>query len=134
MTTISCTTDPPSTYRHKVVIRAHELHADAAVADGGEDGAPDAHDYFDASLATCRALTAMWFAKRNNIPLERVESQVERDASEERKGRYRLIVRISFHGDLTDEQRARLHAVAEKCPISKLMTKTEVVIEAAPVG
>jgi len=131
MTTVSATTEPPSTYRHKVVVRAHELFADAAVSDGGEDGAPDAHDYFDASLATCRALTAMWFAKRNGIPLERVESHVERDASEERKGRYRLVVRIAFFGELTDEQRARLSTVAEKCPISKLMTKTEVVIEAA---
>ena len=48
--------------------------------EGGEDSAPSAHDYFDASLAACKALTAVWFARRNGIPLERVESHVERDA------------------------------------------------------
>lgn len=133
MNSVDCTTEQPSGYRHRIVVRAHELHTDVGVADGGTDSAPDAHDYFDASLAACKALTAMWFAKRNNIPLERVESHVERDSSEERKGRYRLLVRLEFHGPLTDEQRKRLYAVAEKCPVSKLMTTTEVVIETAPL-
>src|SRR5262245_20040871 len=89
MKSIHCTTEQPNGYRHRIDIRAHELHADLTVEEGGQDSAPGAHDYFDASLAACRALTAMWFAKRNGIPLERVESHVERDSSEERKGRYK---------------------------------------------
>ncbi len=115
-------------------MRAHELHADLGVAEGGEDAAPDPHDYFDASLAACKALTAMWFAKRNGIPLERVEADVVRDDSQERSGHYKLAVRLAFHGPLTEEQRNRLYVAAGRCPISKLMTTSEVVIETAPLA
>src|SRR5207253_2304853 len=114
-------------------VRAHTLHADVLSADGGADSAPGPHDYFDAALASCKTLTATWYAKKNGIPLERVESHVERDASREREGTYVLKVRLAFHGPLTDEQRAKLYAVAGKCPLHKLMTTTDVVIETAPL-
>jgi putative redox protein len=133
MNAITCATEKPGSYRHRIEVRAHEFHADEGVSEGGEDSAPGAHDYFDASLAACKALTAMWFAKRNGIPLERVETHVERDASEERKGHYKLSVRVAFHGPLTEEQRTRLYAVVGKCPIHKLMTATEIAIETAPL-
>ena len=38
-----------------------------------------------------------------------------------------------FHGALTDEQRTRLYAAAARCPVSKLMTTSEVVVETAPL-
>jgi putative redox protein len=71
----------------------------------------------------------MWYAKRRGIPLERVEAHVERDDSEERRGKYRLRVRVTFHGPLTDEQRAALDRAVGACPIHKLMTTSEVEIE-----
>ena len=126
---VHCTTEQEGGFRHRIEIRAHELHADLAVAEGGEDSAPGAHDYFDASLAACKTLTAMWFAKKHGIPLARIEAHVERDDAEERKGRYRLLVRLALHGDLTDEQRQRIVAAVAKCPVSKLMTTSEVVID-----
>jgi putative redox protein len=130
---VHCTTERPNGYRHRIQIGAHELHTDLATAEGGEDSAPGAHDYFDASLAACKALTAMWFAKRNGIALEGVDVDVTRDASEERSGRYKLLVRLAFHGALDAEQRARLYAAVGRCPVSKLMTTTEVVVETAPL-
>jgi putative redox protein len=130
---VHCTTERPNGYRHRIEIGAHELHTDLAVADGGEDSAPGAHDYFDASLAACKALTAMWYAKKNGIPLEGVDVDVTRDASEERSARYKLSVRLAFHGTLDGEQRARLYAAVGRCPVSKLMTTTEVVVETAPL-
>ena len=133
MNVVHCTTERTSDYRHRLEVRAHEFHADVSVADGGADSAPGAHDYFDASLAACKALTAMWFAKRKGIPLEKVESHVERHDSEERAGRYKLLVRLAFHGPLTDDHRAQLYAAAARCPISKLMTTSEVIIETAPL-
>lgn len=133
MKTIHCTTEAPSTYRHRAEVRTHVLHADLAVADGGEDTAPGAHDYFDASLAFCKAHTAMWYAKKNGFPLERIDVDVTRDDSNERKGEYKLLVRLAFHGPLTEDQRTRLYAAAGKCPVSKLMTTSEVIVETAPL-
>jgi putative redox protein len=126
---IDSETDLPGQFPITVRTRTHVFHADVGPEDGGSDSAPGAHDYFDASLAACKSLTAMWYAKRKGIPLERVETHVERDDSDERKGIYRLRVRIVLHGQLTDDQRASLHAAIAKCPVSKLMTTTDVVIE-----
>ena len=46
----------------------------------------------------------------------------ERDASDERKGVYRLAATLHLTGELSDAQRQELLAVAGKCPIHKLMT------------
>jgi putative redox protein len=133
MNTVHCVTEGANSYRHRVDVRRHELHADVSVAGGGEDSAPSAHDYFDVSLAVCKAHTAIWFAKKNGMALERVESHVERDDTEERSGRYKLSVRLVFHGALTDDDKKRLYAAVARCPVSKLMTSSEVVIETAPL-
>lgn len=116
-------------YPQVLRVRSHTFRSDVSAESGSTDSAPDAHDYFDGALAACKALTATWYAKRHGIPLERVESHVERDDSEERRGKYRLRVRVSFHGPMTDEQRGALHRAVGACPIHKLMTRTEVEIE-----
>jgi putative redox protein len=119
----------PNEYPQVVKTRSHVFYADVSAASGSTDSAPGPHDYFDASLAACKALTALMFAKANGIPLERVESHVERDDSEEKKGVYRLRSRVVFHGPMTGEQQATLHRVVGKCPIHRLMTTTDVQIE-----
>lgn len=126
-----CKTETPNGWPHVVTVRKHTFRAD--VIDGSTDSAPGPHDYFDAALASCKALTAMWFAKKHGIPLESVESHVERDDSQERAGKYVLRVRVELVGSqLTDEHRTRLAAAIAKCPIHKLMTTTEVIIETLP--
>lgn len=130
---IDCETETPNGLGQILHVRAHTLHADLLPAGGGTDSAPDPHDYFDAALAACKALTATWYARKNGIALERVESHVERDDSQERAGKYVLKVRLAFHGPLSDDDKARLYAVVSRCPIHKLMTTSEVVIETAPL-
>ena len=123
-----CKTETPNGWPQVVTVRKHTFRADV-IADS-TDSAPGPHDYFDAALASCKALTATWFAKKHGIPLESVESHVERDDANERAGKYVLRVRISFHGaDLTEEHKTRLAAAVAKCPIHRLMTTSEVVIE-----
>lgn len=126
---IDVTTSVPGTYRHVIKIDAHTLQADMPKSEGGDDTGPGAHDFFDASLATCKALTATWYAKRNNIPLERVEVHLDRDDSQERQGTYVLKVGIAFFGALDDAQKQKLFDVVAKCPVHKLMTTTKVQVE-----
>jgi len=130
---IDCETETPNAFPQRLRVRAHSLRADVGESSGGTDSAPGPHDYFDAALAACKALTATWYARRHDMPLERVESHVERDDSQERQGRYALKVRLAFHGPLSDEQRARLYAAAGACPVHKLMTTAEIVVETAPL-
>lgn len=96
---------------------------------GGEGSAPTPHDYFDAALGTCKALTLKLYAQRKEIPLTGVTVEVKHDASEELKGKYALHVKLTLKGVLTDAQREELHNVADKCPVHKLMTTAEVTIE-----
>lgn len=114
-------TDHPM--RHTVLVRGHELLVDGTVEEGGEDAGPSAHDLYDAALGTCKALTLVWYARRKGIALEDVEVIVERDASAERQGIYKLDTALRLGGALTDAQREELLAVAAKCPVHKLMTK-----------
>ena len=131
---IDCETERPGEFPQVLRVRGlHALHADVGAGSGSTDSAPGPHDYFDAALAACKTLTATWYAKRNAIPLERVEAHIERDDTEERHGVYVLRVRVAFHGPLTDEQRAKLYDVVARCPIHKLMTTVDVRIETAPL-
>jgi putative redox protein len=130
---IDSETETPNAFPQVLHVRKHTFRADVNETSGSLDSAPGPHDYFDASLAACKALTVTWFAKKNQIPLERVEAHVERDDKDERTGKYVLRVRLAFHGNLTPEQRERLYAVAGKCPIHRLMTTTDVLIETAPL-
>ncbi|UCU97492.1 OsmC family protein [Acidovorax radicis] len=102
-------------------IRSHELTVDGSVAEGGADGGPDPHDLYDAALGACKALTVLWYARRKGLPVQDVHTVIERDASAERSGTYRLAARLQISGDLTDAQMTELEAVAHKCPVHKLM-------------
>ena len=122
-------------FRHSVNINNHELFTDLPKSLGGDDSAPSPHDYFDAALGACKALTLKMYAKKKDIPLTGVGVDVKRDNSEEQKGKYVLHVTLTLKGVLTDAQREELLRVADRCPIHKLMTTTDVSIEThAPQG
>lgn len=119
--TIRVLRDQSLPMRHIVHVRDHIFPTDGSVAEGGSDAGPSPHDLYDAALSSCKALTVVWYAKRKNIPLEDVAVNIERDASEERQGTYRLLVSLQLGGDLTEAQRSELLAAAQKCPVHKLM-------------
>ncbi|GHE19598.1 OsmC family protein [Halomonas urumqiensis] len=105
-----------------------DVFVDVPEAFGGENSAPDPHDYFDLSLGACKAITAQMYAKRKGWPLDGVSVTVSRDESQERKGVYRLDVAMTFHGIDDFEQRQRLEEISHKCPIHRLMTASTVEI------
>lgn len=120
--TIKAIRDLSLPMRHIVHVRNHLISADGSLEEGGNDAGPSPHDLYDAALAACKALTVVWYAKRKGYPLEQVETTTERDASEERKGVYRLAVTLHMSGDLSEAQRQELLSAAGKCPVHKLMT------------
>lgn len=125
--------DQTALMRHEVRVGPHVFAADASIDDGGEGLGPNPHDLYDSALGACEALTVLWYAKRKGIPVENIEVTVERDQSEERNGIYRLDTKLKLGGNLTDEQRQELLAVAQKCPVLKLMTSVRTVIETSLV-
>ena len=120
--TIELTLDRTAPLAQTVHIRSHALLADVSEAEGGEDAGPSPHDLYDAALGACKALTVMWYARRKGIPVDDIQTLIERDDADERKGVYRLAATLKIHGDLTDAQLTELEAVAQKCPVHKLMS------------
>src|SRR5690606_32734921 len=110
------------TYRQTIRINQHTVFADVSKELGGDDSAPDPHDLYDAALAACKAITVMMYAKRKQLPLDYIDVIIERDNSREAQGVYVLNVQLKLQGALSSEQKQQLGAIAEKCPIHKLMT------------
>jgi putative redox protein len=120
--TVKVIRDQSLPMRHIVHVRNHIISADGTLEEGGNDAGPSPHDLYDSAVSACKALTIVWFAKRKGYALENVEVSTERDDSEERKGVYRLTATVHLTGDLSESQREELVAVAQKCPVHKLMT------------
>ncbi len=131
--TITVLRDQTQPMRHIVHVRTHLIAADVSSKEGGSDSGASPHDLYDAALGACKALTVVWYAQRKGLPLEDVQISTDRDATAERQGIYRLTATITLSGNLDEAQRAELLAVAEKCPVHKLMTSvtTEVITKLA---
>ena len=112
-------------FRQTIRIHQHTIFADIAVSMGGDNSAPDPHDLYDASLAACKAITVMMYAKNKNIPLEYIDIDIERDGDQEAKGLYVINVKLKFFGKLTEPDKQKLTEIAGKCPIHKLMAHSE---------
>ena len=133
---ITVTRDRRHKLRHVIAVRQHELSADEPEANGGEDLGVTPHDLYDSALGACKAMTVLWYANRKQIPVEDIQVAIERDASQERQGVYTLRATLTLGGALSDAQRQELLAVADKCPVHKLMTKatTEIHTTLAPMA
>jgi putative redox protein len=93
---------------------------------GGPDGVghispgPNPYDLLSASLAACTALTVRFQARRQKLPLERVEVGVSfhHGAGGKRDSFERTLV---VGGDLDAQQRAFLLEAANLCPVGKIL-------------
>ncbi len=134
--TILVARDRAHKMKHTVRVRQHAFAIDEPDANGGEDEGFTPHDVYDSALGACKAMTVLWYAQRKQIPIDDIQVAVDRDDSEERQGIYRLRVTLNLGGALTDAQRQELLAVANKCPVHKLMTlaTTEIHTELAPAA
>ena len=128
--TVTVNTVSHDSFRHSIKIDDQEpVFTDLPKTMGGESSAPSPHDYFDAALGACKALTVKLYAQKKGIPLTGVTVEVKHDATEEQQGKYTLHVKLTLKGVLTDAQRDELHRVADKCPVHKLMTTADITIE-----
>jgi len=89
------------------------------------ESAPNPHELLLGSLGACTSITIQMYAKRKGWDVKGVkislsEEQVEK--ADAPGGKINRINRqIELAGDLTDEQVQSLKAIADKCPIHKLL-------------
>lgn len=114
--------------KYKTTIEGKSLTfiADQAESEGGMNLGPSPKVLLAGSLAGCVAMTVRMYADRSNWPLEEVFVDVEID-TETTPGTTIFKKKVEFKGDLTDEQLKRLHLIAQKCPINKILQNPIVV-------
>jgi len=126
-------------YGQCIAVGGHHLVADEPAAVGGADSGPTPYDLLLAGLGACTAITVRMYADRKGWRLRRTTVRLRHRrihatdcaGCETRTGQLDHIVReMQFEGELTDEQRARLLDIAERCPVHRTL-HSEVLVSTA---
>ncbi|MFN8528386.1 MAG: OsmC family protein [Anaerolineae bacterium] len=125
-------------YKAIITTRGLTLIADEPPEDGGTNQGMKPTELLIASLAACAAITAKMYAQRKGWPLTSVEIDADFEKIKARdypayQGESDIIheikQRIIFKGDLDADQRARLLEIAGKCPVHRVLTSPNFLIE-----
>jgi putative redox protein len=95
--------------------------ADEPVDKGGKDIGFSPKELLASALAACTSATVRMYADRKQWPLDEVKIDIdlERDESANKTVINR---KVQFIGNLDDEQQKRLLAVANACPVHKILS------------
>ncbi len=116
----------------------HVFLADEPENVGGNNMGPTPYQLLNASLGACTAMTLKMYAERKSWPLEKVtvslrnsKMHVEDSANPEgKKSKVEVFKRrIAIEGDLDETQRQRLLEIANKCPVHRTLTESDVKVE-----
>lgn len=128
--------------RFQNMVRAgrHRLFADEPEKMGGLDSGPTPYDFLSIALGACTSMTLRLYAGHKNIPLGRVSVDVSHDkihavdcadcASDPSPGPKidRFTRTISVDGEVTEEFRAKIIEIANKCPVHRTLESSSVVV------
>jgi putative redox protein len=109
----------------------HRFVADEPTSAGGTDTGPTPYDLLLAALGSCTSMTVGLYARRKGWPLETVQVTLRHSkvhaadcaSCEQQPAMLDHIDRdVHLAGRPTDDQRARLLDIANKCPVHRTLT------------
>ncbi|MEZ5818762.1 MAG: OsmC family protein [Hyphomicrobiaceae bacterium] len=110
----------------------HVLGADEPESIGGKDTGPDPFELVLAGLGACTAMTLRMYANRKQIPLTRVEVRLRHlqraTAGKDTKDKFERV--IVLEGQLSEEEREHLLAIADRCPVSQTLKRSSDIVSA----
>jgi putative redox protein len=119
-----------SGFVQEIVAGGHRLASDEPVSVGGTDTGPTPYDLLLAALGSCASMTAGVYARRKGWPLQSVTVRLTHsrihaaDCAKCETGEGmldRIDVSIELEGPLSEEQRARLLEITERCPVHRTL-------------
>jgi len=106
----------------------HHTLADEPLAYGGTNQGMSPYGFLSSGLGACTSMTIRMYARHKGWPLKSVRVDVHHDkvhAQDAKAGSTQKIDsftrEIHLTGDLDEDQRARLLAIADKCPVHKTL-------------
>ncbi|MGR3715987.1 MAG: bifunctional alpha/beta hydrolase/OsmC family protein [Thermohalobaculum sp.] len=125
--------DPVGFLQDVAVGPRHHLLADEPAAYGGTDAGPGPYQLLSAGLGACTSMTVRMYARRKGWPLEHVAVDISHDKVHaqdcadcpEKTAKIDIFQRtIRLDGPLDADQRAKLMAIADRCPVHRTMEGT----------
>ena len=121
---------PATGFRTEVEVGGHRLVVDEPLTVGGADQGPTPYEMLLAGLGACTAMTLRLYADRKKWPLERARISLRhrkvhaQDCVDcvTKPAKMDVVDRIiTLDGSLTEEQRAKLLEIAERCPVHQTL-------------
>jgi putative redox protein len=111
------------TNKYKTTIRTsrNSIIADEPLSLGGSDLGFSPTQLLCSSLAACTSITLRMYANHKNWNVVDILVTVEYDKNNE-TDISTFTRKIEIRGAITDEQKQRLHDVANKCPVHKILS------------
>src|SRR4029077_15789548 len=118
-------------FAQEIIAGPHQFVSDEPTSVGGTDSGPPPYALLLAGLGSCPSMTIAMYARRKQWALERVTVRLRHSRvhaedcadCETRPAKLTLIERdIELEGVLDEEQRARLLAIANRCPVHLTLT------------
>jgi putative redox protein len=125
--------DPAGFLQDVAVGPKHHLLADEPAASGGTDAGPGPYQLLSAGLGACTSMTVRMYARRKGWPLEHVAVDISHDKLHaqdcadcpDKTAKIDVFQRvIRLDGPLDADQRARLLAIADRCPVHRTLEGT----------
>lgn len=117
-------------FTREILTQHHRLISDEPIALGGSDLGFNPYELLLAALGSCTSMTLRMYANHKQIDLQDIQVELQHDRihaedcadCEKQKTQIDVLTRsIRLTGDLSDQQRARLLEIANKCPVHKTL-------------
>lgn len=118
-------------FAQEITAGTHHLRADEPESEGGSATGPTPYDFLLAALGSCTSMTVSMYARRKQWPLQHVTVRLRHSKihaqdcaqCETKDGKLDHIEReIELRGALGEDQRSRLLAIANRCPVHVTLT------------
>jgi uncharacterized OsmC-like protein/alpha-beta hydrolase superfamily lysophospholipase len=126
-------------FQNMVRVGRHRLFADEPTKMGGLGSGPTPYDFLSIALGACTSMTLRLYAEHKNIPLGIVTVDVTHDkvhaadcaecaAQLSPTAKIDHFTRtIAVEGEMTDERRAKIIEIANKCPVHRTLESSSLV-------
>ena len=112
----------------EISVGPHAFQADESSEYGGKDAGPNPHELLLAALGSCASTTVQMYAERKQwrvdavqVGLSYVTTPPDSGATINSEVVDSIEMVISFSGDLSNAQRARLLEISERCPVHRIL-------------